>query len=141
MLQVSRGAILAAGAVLTPNKTVPSGQIWAGNPAKYLRDLDEEEADFIIQSAENYAALAAVHSAENSKTFEEVEVCPLWHLAVLCQSVPALSSSPLRASLLWDAIFLLLARRLSRTVSKLSYQVSFPGVQLFKLGARRPPLL
>ena len=141
MLQVSRGAILAAGAVLTPNKTVPSGQIWAGNPAKYLRDLDEEEADFIIQSAENYAALAAVHSAENSKTFEEVEVCPLWHLAVLCQSVPALSSSPLRASLLWDAIFLLLARRLSRTVSKLSYQVNFPGVRLFKLGARRPPLL
>ena len=141
MLQVSRGAILAAGAVLTPNKTVPSGQIWAGNPAKYLRDLDEEEADFIIQSAENYAALAAVHSAENSKTFEEVEVCPLLHIAVLCQPVPALVSSSLRASLLRDATFLLLARRLSCTVNKHSYQVNFPGVHLFKLGGRKLPIL
>lgn len=65
---------MAAGAVLTPNKTVPSGQIWAGNPAKYLRDLDADETEFILQSATNYTALAAVHSAENSKTFEEVEV-------------------------------------------------------------------
>lgn len=72
--QVEKSAIVAAGAVLTPNKTVPSGQIWAGNPAKYLRDLDKEESDFILQSANNYAALAAVHSAENAKTFEEIEV-------------------------------------------------------------------
>ena len=73
--QVEKGAIVAAGAVLTPGKTVPSGQIWAGNPAKYLRDLEADESNFILHSANNYAALAAVHSAENSKTFDEIEVC------------------------------------------------------------------
>ena len=71
---------MAAGAVVTPGKTVKSGQIWAGNPAKYLRDLEEGEAEFILQSANNYSALAAVHSAENSKTFEEIEVLSLPHL-------------------------------------------------------------
>ena len=74
-MQVEKSAIVAAGAVLTPNKTVPTGQIWAGNPAKYLRDLDADESSFILQSANNYAALAAVHAAENSKTPEEIEVC------------------------------------------------------------------
>ena len=29
-VQVQKGAIVAAGALLTPGKTVPSGQIWAG---------------------------------------------------------------------------------------------------------------
>lgn len=74
--QVEKGSILAAGAVLTPKKVVPTGQVWAGNPAKFLRDLDEDEASFILQSANNYAALAAVHSAENSKSFEEIQVSP-----------------------------------------------------------------
>ena len=60
--------------MLTPKKVVPTGQVWAGNPAKFLRELDEDEASFILQSANNYAALAAVHSAENSKSFEEIQV-------------------------------------------------------------------
>ena len=65
---------MAAGATLTPKKVVPTGEIWAGNPAKFLRELDEEEASFILQSANNYTALAAVHAAENSKSFYEIEV-------------------------------------------------------------------
>ena len=71
---MQKGSILAAGATLTPKKVVPTGEIWAGNPAKFLRELDEEEASFILQSANNYTALAAVHAAENSKTFYEIEV-------------------------------------------------------------------
>ena len=52
--KVETGGMLAAGALLTPGKTVPKGQLWAGNPAKYFRDLKPEEAAFIGQSAENY---------------------------------------------------------------------------------------
>ncbi|MFW0776474.1 MAG: gamma carbonic anhydrase family protein [Rickettsiales bacterium] len=52
--RVESGGMLAAGALLTPGKTVPKGQLWAGNPAKYFRDLKPEEAAFIGQSAENY---------------------------------------------------------------------------------------
>jgi carbonic anhydrase/acetyltransferase-like protein (isoleucine patch superfamily) len=35
--------IIAAGAVVLPGTVVPSGQLWAGNPAVYIRDLAEEE--------------------------------------------------------------------------------------------------
>lgn len=48
-------------------------QIWAGNPAKFLRKLTREELSFIHKSAENYAQLAEDHAAENAKTFEEIE--------------------------------------------------------------------
>ena len=54
MAVVESGGMLAAGAVLTPGKRVPAGQIWAGNPAKYFRDLKPEEAAFIPISAQNY---------------------------------------------------------------------------------------
>ncbi len=51
---VESGAQVAAGALVTPGKRVPKGQIWAGNPAKYFRDLNEKEQAFIPISAENY---------------------------------------------------------------------------------------
>lgn len=66
--------MVAAGSLVTPNTTVPTGEIWAGNPAKKLRELDAEEAEFILQSAVNYSALARIHAAENAKTHEEVTV-------------------------------------------------------------------
>ena len=53
---------------------VPSGEVWAGSPAKLLRQLEPEEAGFIAQAAADYAALAAVHAAENAKTTEEIQV-------------------------------------------------------------------
>ena len=53
--KVESGAMVAAGAVVPPKKVIPSGQIWAGNPAKYLRDMSQEEKDFIPISADNYA--------------------------------------------------------------------------------------
>ena len=51
---VESGGQVAAGALVTPNKIVPSGQLWAGSPAKYFRDLTSEEKAFIDISAENY---------------------------------------------------------------------------------------
>lgn len=55
---VESGAYLAAGALLTPNKRVIAGQMWAGNPAKYFRDVSADEKAFIAISAENYVQLA-----------------------------------------------------------------------------------
>lgn len=51
---VESGAMVAAGALVTPGKTIPKGQIWAGNPAKYFRDLTEKEAEYIGISERNY---------------------------------------------------------------------------------------
>ena len=55
---IETGGFLAAGAVLTPRKTVPNGQMWAGNPAKYFRDLKPEEVEYIPVSAQHYVNLA-----------------------------------------------------------------------------------
>lgn len=57
---VESGAWVAAGALVTPGKRIPAGQVWAGSPAKYFRDLTNEEKAFIPVSAENYA----VHARE-----------------------------------------------------------------------------
>lgn len=51
---VKTGAMVAAGSVVTPNKIIPRGEIWAGNPAKFFRKLTIEEEKFIMISAENY---------------------------------------------------------------------------------------
>jgi len=58
------GAMLAAGALLTPRKVVPSGQLWGGNPARYMRDLTEEERAFFPKSADNYVRLAREYMVE-----------------------------------------------------------------------------
>lgn len=59
---MEENSMLAAGAVLTPKKIVPSGQLWAGSPAKYMRDLTQEELDFLKISADNYVKLAQEYS-------------------------------------------------------------------------------
>ena len=56
---VESGAWVAAGAIVTPGKRIPKGQIWAGNPAKYFRELKPEETSFIPVSCQNYVDLAA----------------------------------------------------------------------------------
>lgn len=55
---VESGAMLAAGAVLTPGKRLPTGELWAGNPAKKLRDLTDQDTAFFPVSADNYVELA-----------------------------------------------------------------------------------
>jgi carbonic anhydrase/acetyltransferase-like protein (isoleucine patch superfamily) len=57
--------MLAAGGILTPGKVIKSGQIWGGNPARYMRDLTEAEKDYIKTSEENYIDLAREYK-ENS---------------------------------------------------------------------------
>ncbi|PKI40036.1 hypothetical protein CRG98_039566 [Punica granatum] len=70
---VEKHAMVAAGALVRQNTKIPSGEIWGGNPAKFLRKLTEEEIAFIPQSATNYSNLAQVHAAENAKPFDEIE--------------------------------------------------------------------
>ncbi len=50
--------MLAAGALLTPGKTVHKGQLWAGSPAKFLRDLTPDDIAQFDLRASQYADLA-----------------------------------------------------------------------------------
>lgn len=70
---VEKHAMVAAGALVRQNTRIPSGQVWGGNPAKFLRNLTEDEIAFFAQSAANYMNLAKVHAAENAKSFDAIE--------------------------------------------------------------------
>ena len=58
---VERHAMVAAGSLVSPRKIVKSGQLWAGVPAKLLRELKQEEIDYIKISEMNYMKLAEEH--------------------------------------------------------------------------------
>ncbi len=60
---VESGAMVAAGALVTPGKRVPSGQLWAGSPAKFFKDLSSQELAFFPVSAENYVRHAREYLA------------------------------------------------------------------------------
>lgn len=55
---IEAGAMVAAGALVTPGKRIPTGQLWAGRPAKHMRDLGAQDIAEIEDSARHYAALA-----------------------------------------------------------------------------------
>lgn len=57
--------IIAAGALVPPGKTLRSGYVYAGSPARELRALTEQERAFFSYSAANYVALQAKHRAES----------------------------------------------------------------------------
>lgn len=61
---VETHGMVAAGALVLPGRRVGAGQLWAGRPAKHLRDLGEEEIAEIRVASERYVELAAQHKAD-----------------------------------------------------------------------------
>jgi carbonic anhydrase/acetyltransferase-like protein (isoleucine patch superfamily) len=55
--------MLAAGAMLTPGKSMPAGQLWTGRPAKYLRDLPERAIAAMHIGVARYVENARHHTA------------------------------------------------------------------------------
>lgn len=51
---IEPNAFIAAGAVVGPGKVVGSGQLWAGNPARHMRDLSEKDIVGLRYSADHY---------------------------------------------------------------------------------------
>ncbi|GJN06336.1 hypothetical protein PR202_ga24057 [Eleusine coracana subsp. coracana] len=70
---VEKHGMVAAGALVRQNTRIPCGEVWGGNPAKFLRKLTDEEIAFIAQLAANYSELAKAHAAENAKPVEKIE--------------------------------------------------------------------
>jgi carbonic anhydrase/acetyltransferase-like protein (isoleucine patch superfamily) len=59
--EIESGGMLAAGALLTPGRRIPAGQLWAGRPAKYVRELSEAELAGHQDGVAHYVALAKRH--------------------------------------------------------------------------------
>jgi len=61
--EIGDECLVAAGALVTPNKRVPAGELWAGSPARKLRDLSPDERATLTFTAKAYAAFAQEHRA------------------------------------------------------------------------------
>ena len=56
---VGTQSIIAAGAVVTTRTKVPPGQLWVGNPARFLRNIKSTEPEFLAWNAAHYVRLGA----------------------------------------------------------------------------------
>lgn len=71
-VKINSNSVIAAGAVLPEGTEIKSNQIWAGNPARYLRDLTPEEIQVITEHQQETLELAKIHSEETEKGFREI---------------------------------------------------------------------
>ncbi|MEO5335638.1 MAG: gamma carbonic anhydrase family protein [Magnetospirillum sp. WYHS-4] len=61
---VAVGAMVAAGALVPPGKVVTPGQLWAGMPAKPVRDLTESDRRTMAATVPHYVELARQYLKE-----------------------------------------------------------------------------
>ncbi len=54
---VMKHGFVGAGAVVSPGKTVGSGELWLGNPARCVRKLSDKEIEQLYYSAQHYLRL------------------------------------------------------------------------------------
>ena len=55
---VGSGSVIAAGAVVLPGTIIPSDSVYAGVPAKKVKDTGPEMREVIRRTAENYPMYA-----------------------------------------------------------------------------------
>ena len=55
---VESGAMVAAGALVTPGKRVLKGQLWGGAPARFMRDLRDQELEAFEYVTEHYKTVS-----------------------------------------------------------------------------------
>jgi len=61
---IEHDVVIAAGALVTPGKRLRSGYLYAGSPAREMRQLSEGEMAYFTYSANNYVKLKDRHIAE-----------------------------------------------------------------------------
>jgi len=60
---VEREGMVAAGALVSPNKRIPQRQMWAGSPAKFVRDVRPEELKNFADAVDRYVSLGEEYRA------------------------------------------------------------------------------
>jgi len=65
--EIGEGAIVAAGSVVLSNTKIPPYTLWAGVPAKMIKEIEPEQTNEINRKiAHNYAMYASWFDEENS---------------------------------------------------------------------------
>ncbi len=52
-------SVLGPGSVLPPARRVPTGELWAGNPARFVRKLTEDEMDLFVDRCDEVGGRSA----------------------------------------------------------------------------------
>ena len=60
---IESDAMLAAGAMLTQGKRIAARQLWAGSPARFVRDLDDAAVMGMRLGVAHYVENAKAHAA------------------------------------------------------------------------------
>ena len=61
---IEKNAQVGPGSVVPPGTRVPTGQLWAGTPVQYVRDLTEDEVADMKKKCEEINGMAEKHSYE-----------------------------------------------------------------------------
>ena len=59
--EVGEEAMIGAGALVPPGKSIPARVLAVGSPAKVVRPLSDDELAYLRRSAPHYAQLAALY--------------------------------------------------------------------------------
>ncbi len=62
---VQKGAMVAAGALVTPGKIIKAGDVWAGRPARFMRQLTEKDRAELMTSSKHYVRLARIYKEKS----------------------------------------------------------------------------
>jgi len=62
--RVGRHCVIAAGALVTPDKTIPDGKVVMGVPGKIVRDVNAEELELIEFIARHYVERSHLYKRE-----------------------------------------------------------------------------
>lgn len=64
---VERGAFVAAGALVTPQKRIPAGELWAGQPARLVRKVSEKDQAIMDYTQPNYVRLSRQYKEQDDQ--------------------------------------------------------------------------
>tara|TARA_B100000989_G_scaffold68599_1_gene47791 strand:+ start:302 stop:850 length:549 start_codon:yes stop_codon:yes gene_type:complete len=56
--EIKKMALVAAGSIITPGTVVGEKELWAGNPAKFRRNISKKEEELIINTPKVYKKLS-----------------------------------------------------------------------------------
>jgi len=75
---IESDAMLAAGAMLTPGKRIPSGELWAGRPARKMRMLTPQDIADNRRIARHYIEVGRAHKyGTDGAPFHDMHSHPL----------------------------------------------------------------
>jgi hypothetical protein len=69
---INSNSVVAPASILKPGTQIPSGELWAGSPARKSRDLTSDEITNITTLAADTVTLALQHAIENAKSYDQV---------------------------------------------------------------------